>query len=129
MSIRTFLSSLLKSSPGTRRNRRVRPRHGCRRIELLEQRALLTTYVVDSLADDGSGGTTLREALEAASDNVEVHGLRAGEFHDVIRFDPSLFVDGHATLTLRPDINRPDEPWWSAAELLRTGSTSSARRR
>ncbi|TWT94146.1 choice-of-anchor Q domain-containing protein [Neorhodopirellula pilleata] len=84
--------------------RQVRDRRRFRRFETLEKRNLLATYVVDSLTDDGSG-TTLREALEAASTNEALHGLPAGESNDIIRFSEALFRDGPATLTLRPDLH------------------------
>ncbi|WP_150122545.1 GEVED domain-containing protein [Rhodopirellula islandica] len=100
MSTRTFRDRFLRRKP-------ARPNPGRRRsfrLEQLEKRNLLATYIVDSLTDDGSGGTTLREAVEAASFNEARHGLPAGESSDVIRFADSLFFDGPATLTMRPEL-------------------------
>ncbi|MFK8115043.1 MAG: LamG-like jellyroll fold domain-containing protein, partial [Rubripirellula sp.] len=69
--------------------------HGRRLIaEVLEPRTLLTTFFVNSLADGNpvtDGDLTLREALIAAADNVEIADAPAGSETDIIRFAPELF--------------------------------------
>ena len=77
-----------------------RPRQSKRRLRLedLERRRLLTTYLVDSLADDvaaaatSDGSLTLREAITAANSNAAFGDAAAGSdtARDVIRFDSSL---------------------------------------
>ncbi len=63
-------------------------------VEHLEPRLLLSTYVVDSLADvvADDGTITLREAIEAANTNTVVFDAPAGDAvgTDIIQFDPSL---------------------------------------
>ena len=67
-------------------------------MEDLERRRLLTTYLVDSLADDVAaaatpdGSLTLREAIVAANSNAAFGDAAAGSdtARDVIRFDSSL---------------------------------------
>ena len=53
---------------------------GNSRCEMLESRLLLTTYVVNSLADvvANDGALTLREALQAANSNTAVNEASAG---------------------------------------------------
>ena len=78
------------------------------RLELLEDRRLLTAYLVDSLADivAADGHVTLREALEAANTNAPVFDAPAGSDTetDAITFSPDLFTDGEnptpGTITL-----------------------------
>jgi len=64
------------------------------RLEPLEDRRMLTTYLVDSLGDSlaADGWVTLREALEAANTNVPVNEAPAGSSTetDYIAFDASL---------------------------------------
>ena len=73
-------SSFVKSSYGRRL-----------RVESLEDRRMLASIVVDSLADNttpGDGLTTFREALTGADDG------------DVVEFAPALFSGGPQTLLL-----------------------------
>ncbi|MFK7820738.1 MAG: right-handed parallel beta-helix repeat-containing protein, partial [Planctomycetaceae bacterium] len=58
----------------------------------LEERCLLSTITVTSLADnmDVDGEVTLREAVHAANTNTSVDGSTAGSGGDKIVFDPSL---------------------------------------
>ncbi len=76
--------------------------------ELLEARIAPATIIVTSLADDGSGGTTLREAIVAAN-------LTAAA--DTITFDPAILpgiitlngteIDITSTLTIKgPGVDR-----------------------
>ncbi len=62
------------------------------------------TYVITSLADvvAEDGQVTLREAIEAANTNTAVGDALAGSDsqEDVITFDPALFANGPATITL-----------------------------
>ena len=63
------------------------------RLEPLESRLLLATnYLVNSLADTvaADGFVTLREAIQAANTDVQVHEAPAGSGHDVIEFDSDL---------------------------------------
>ena len=78
------------------------------RLEPLEDRRLLTAFLVNSLADivAADGYVTLREALQAASTNALAHDAPAGSDTetDVIQFAPELFTAGGtptpATITL-----------------------------
>ncbi len=54
---------------------------------------------VTSLTDDGSGGVTLREALEAANTDTLVDGVR-GSGTDTIQFAAGLFASPEQTITL-----------------------------
>ncbi len=62
------------------------------------------TYVVTSLADvvAEDGQITLREAMEAANTNEAVGDALPGSDsqEDIITFDPALFAEGSATITL-----------------------------
>jgi hypothetical protein len=58
------------------------------KFEALEDRHLLATITVTSLTDNGSGGTTLREAVTSANSG------------DTIVFAASLFSSGPATIQL-----------------------------
>lgn len=63
--------------------------------EVLEDRTLLTAYIVDTLDDTVSadGKLSLREAIEAANTNAAVNEAAAGETGgavDSITFDASL---------------------------------------
>lgn len=70
---------------------------GLMQIESLEQRSLLTTFLVTSTDDAGTG--TLRSAIDQANDEIANPG------RDLILFDPS--VSG-ATISLSsPDTNNP----------------------
>ncbi|MBN2023417.1 MAG: tandem-95 repeat protein [Pirellulales bacterium] len=70
------------------------------RVEPLEDRRMLTIYLVDSLDDTvlDDGLTTLREAMTAADGNAALWdgAIPAGSDVDVdtIQFDPTLFTDG-----------------------------------
>ncbi|NLF73029.1 MAG: choice-of-anchor C family protein [Candidatus Anammoximicrobium sp.] len=74
-----------KHRSSTLRGRRLR-------FEALEDRRLLTLYVVDSLGDDtfADGLLTLREAIGAANCNCQVGDAQPGSGADQIRFHPSL---------------------------------------
>lgn len=58
----------------------------------LEERCLLSTITVNSLADnvEADGSVTLREAIEAANTDSSVDGSTAGNGSDKIVFAPSL---------------------------------------
>jgi hypothetical protein len=92
----------------TTRQTRAQRRHGVlnRRlsIEPLEDRRVLATIVVDSLADnlEPDGQITLREAVIAANEDTiadAVEGVQAGEGADVIEFNSSL-AGGAIVLTM-----------------------------
>jgi len=78
----------------------------------LEDRCLLTTYLIDSLGDTVAEDIviTLREAIEAANTNVPVGDAPAGSDTetDVIQFDPSLtggtITLGGSQLTISEDL-------------------------
>ncbi len=77
--------------------------HIGRQSESLEDRALLATITVTSLADNmtaSDGFVTLREAIEAAETDVSIDGSTAGSGADEIIFAPSLFYGGPQTLSL-----------------------------
>jgi CSLREA domain-containing protein len=63
-------------------------------VEPLEDRSLLATVMVTSLADDlaADGGVTLREAIQAANSNLSVDGSVAGQSAPVI--DTIVFQAG-----------------------------------
>jgi len=73
-------------------------------LEELEPRILLTSYLVDSLADvvASDGFITLREALQAANTNTAINEAPAGSATetDDIDFDGDLFSSGQRTITL-----------------------------
>ena len=48
-----------------------------RRLEHLEDRTVPAIITVTSAADDGSGGITLREAIQAANTDLSVDGSTA----------------------------------------------------
>jgi hypothetical protein len=77
----------------SRRSSRV-PSHFPRRLtfELLEERRMLATIMVTSLADDLAvdGQVTLREAIHAAEDDISVDGSTAGSGADIIEFANGL---------------------------------------
>src|SRR5690606_8327448 len=88
------LRSWLNASPSIRLVRR-RSTAGLATIEALEQRTLLTAYVVDTLNDvvAADGKVSLREAIQAANGNVPVNEAAAGQggaVTDTITFHPSL---------------------------------------
>ena len=68
--------------------------------ENLEERCLLSTITVTSLADntDADGEVTLREAILAANSDTSVDGSVAGNGADKIEFAPSI-SDGRIFLT------------------------------
>ena len=68
-------------------------------LEVLEDRRLLTTYMVNSLADnlDSDGFVTLREAVYAANSDSQIGDAPPGTGPDIIQFDPSL---AHGTIFL-----------------------------
>ena len=77
-----------------RQDRRIRRKlHAA--TERLEDRTLLAAFVVDTLADEndgvGTGGVSLRDAIEAANANAEA---------DTITFAPALTTSGDATINL-----------------------------
>ncbi|MEM7785489.1 MAG: hypothetical protein AAF623_19235, partial [Planctomycetota bacterium] len=83
----------------TKRNNRnqtqAKRRKSRLKYENLERRDLLTTFIVNSLADDASGVpdgfVSLREAIIAAETNAAFGDAAAGMTDgDVIRFDDSL---------------------------------------
>jgi hypothetical protein len=85
------------------RNRKDSKRRAPRRrlsTEPLEKRLLLTTYVVDSLADNivVDSTTTLREAIEAANSDAPVGDAPAGSGADTIDFLSGL--TGNINLSL-----------------------------
>ncbi|HBO43932.1 MAG TPA: hypothetical protein DD670_08375, partial [Planctomycetaceae bacterium] len=109
--ITSCFGSRAPSVLGTARNAdRPNPFQHRLRLEPLEDRRMLTVFLIDSLddtiADDGV--TTLREAIQAANTNTALWGgaVPAGSATetDVIRFAESLFTDGEnpvpGTITL-----------------------------
>jgi hypothetical protein len=87
------------------------------RLESLEERALLTAYVVDTIADDPlataadtDGFVSLREAIQAANTNAPFGDAAAGDSGtaDEITFDAALtgltIVLGGAELTVSDDL-------------------------
>jgi hypothetical protein len=90
--------------PAARRTPRRRP--GNAAAEVLEDRTLLTAYVVNSLDDDSAntanGRLTLREAINAASSNATFGDAPAGSstVADTITFADSLFASGVASVHL-----------------------------
>lgn len=71
-------------------------------LERLEDRTLLATITVTSLADNQTVNSqvTLREAIEAANTDASVDGSEAGNGADTIVFAPGLTAGGSATITL-----------------------------
>ncbi len=69
-----------------------------RRLEHLEDRTVPAIITVTSAADDGSGGITLREAIQAANTDLSVDGSTAGSGTDTIQFAAVLV--GGQTITL-----------------------------
>lgn len=71
-------------------------------VESLEERALLSTITVTSLADNttSNGLVTLREAIQAANTDSAVDGSTAGSGADTIVFDNGLVSAGDATINL-----------------------------
>ncbi len=97
--------------PSTSGGRKVTKRAAVNRrrlllCESLEARRLLTTYLVDTVADTiaDDGFVSLREAVQAANTNAASGDAAAGEpgsiATDTIRFSPSL---GNATILLTGD--------------------------
>ncbi len=83
--------------PASRHSQERRPRyaqHSRRKLslEVLEDRYMLATITVTSLADNltDNGLVTLREAIRAAELNVSVDGSTAGSGADTIQFAPGL---------------------------------------
>lgn len=79
-------------------------------FEPLEDRRLLTLYVVTSLEDgitDGDGKLTLREALLGAETNLPSGDAIAGSATEIdeIRFGPQAFAGGLDTLSLTASLN------------------------
>jgi hypothetical protein len=75
---------------------------------LLEERRLLATITVTSLADNSlvNGQVTLREAIRAAELNISVDGSTAGSGADTIQFAPGL--SGPVNLSIVGDsVNGP----------------------
>lgn len=94
MNKRSWLNRLVPLDNGrdrVRRNAAPRRRVSRRRLlsESLENRLLLTTYFIDSLADNTTvdGEITLREAIGAANSDAPVGDAPAGSGADTIDFD------------------------------------------
>jgi len=75
-------------------------------VEALEDRTLLTAYVVNTTSDDASGGVgdtdgfvSLREAIAAANSDAMFGDAAAGTGADTITFDPGVFGTAQ-TITL-----------------------------
>ncbi len=89
---------------------RIRSRQGVtgtfattvRPAETLEDRALLATITVTSLADNATvdGQVTLREAIQAANTDSAVDGSTAGAGGDTITFASGLLTSGDQSITL-----------------------------
>ncbi|MEX2169736.1 MAG: choice-of-anchor Q domain-containing protein [Pirellulales bacterium] len=99
---------------GFKRKRKQRHQHGERarrsRFEPLEARHMLAVLMVNSTANDSlpnDGYVTLREAISAAWGNTTTDLGHTGSSSepDTIRFDESLFVNGHATIELASKID------------------------
>ena len=88
------------------------------RLEPLEDRRMLTTFLVDSLDDvvAEDGVITLREAIEAANTNAAIGDAVAGSDTetDQITFKADLFAGGPATIGLT---NTPAEVAQDAGDL------------
>lgn len=82
-------------------------------IEPLEDRTLLSTITVTSLADNltSDGQVTLREAIQAANSDSSVDGSTAGSGADTIVFDPSLTSGGPATM-------QSDNDWFADSRTV-----------
>ena len=96
-------------SRGPRRKPRRTQGRRSPRVEALEDRRVLATLTVNSDADDGTGGLTLREAIEAVNtatlptggDAAQVDLSEAFGTNDTILFADSLFdTVGEATIQL-----------------------------
>ena len=94
----------LKSERHHRRRTRTKRRHRGLTFESLEQRRVLTTIIVDSLADNTTidSQITLREALLAANNDSSVGDAPAGFGADTIRFAPAL----SGTLSMNPSLGQ-----------------------
>ena len=107
-----LLTSWIRQLPGLMARRAVRKARRVRAgavssgfvglSESLEERALLSSITVTSLADnlDVDGQVTLREAIQAANTDSAVDGSAAGSGADTITFAPNLFTSGDQTITL-----------------------------
>lgn len=97
---KSLLASSLSTShlkKGVRRKQRLPLEHSRRmRLESLEDRRMLATITVNSVADNMTvdGMITLREAILAANTDMSVDGSNAGSGVDTINFDPSVFTGG-----------------------------------
>ncbi|MFN0053941.1 MAG: beta strand repeat-containing protein [Planctomycetales bacterium] len=105
---RSFWKNWCRTAPGLagRDVRRGDARRPLRAAEVLEDRCLLSTITVTSLADNLTvdGQVTLREALKAANTNASVDGSAAGQtpIQDVIVFQPGLT----GTIQLNPALGQ-----------------------
>ena len=108
----SLLSLLRPFAPRTIRRGVRRDRSSSGRaawVDRLEDRTLLTVYVVDSVSDTvaatggvADGRLTLREAVEAANTDAAFGDAAAGSGRDIIRFDQTVFgVAGPTSIVLR----------------------------
>ncbi|MCB9952650.1 MAG: VCBS repeat-containing protein [Planctomycetaceae bacterium] len=120
MSFRNRWLSLFSSIPArlvrlVGQNARLRREKSSRyATEALEDRTLLTAYVVNTLVDDVSsdGFISLREAIQAANSNSAFGDASAGSGSgalDTITFHPDLFLVGPATIVLDGQLNITDD--------------------
>ena len=95
----------------------------------LEQRQMLTVFIVDTASDNNSGVedgfVSLREAIIAANTNSAFGDAPAGEANgDVIRFDPSIY---NSTMPLHGQISisrrRVDRGWSDNITIQGNGNT------
>ncbi|MCA9029903.1 MAG: hypothetical protein KDA66_03790, partial [Planctomycetaceae bacterium] len=133
MARRNFWTSLLKSIPANlnlfrRGVSSARKRPGRFATEVLEDRTLLTAYVVDTLDDTiaNDAFTSLREAIDAARTNAAVGNAPAGTVaQDTITFANGLtgtITLGGTQLTIGGDVQITGPGW---ENLIVSGNNAS----
>ena len=98
------------------------------RVESLEDRSVPAVLVVNSLADNLTGGdglVTLREAIAAAESDATTDLGETGAGADEIVFDPTLFAAGDRTITLDGSLHTYN-PFGRSAFVVTTDVTITA---